>query len=84
MVAVQGPEALYSGSLSSAFIQQIASHGGVIAATDLKNYQVQVSNDVNETKFSGACHNLVIKTIYCMHISQHIKLYFPKILFKPH
>ena len=39
IIADQGPDALYNGSLTKAFVQDIQDGGGIITEEDMHNYR---------------------------------------------
>ena len=52
-VGKYGADALYSGKLTDAFVDEVSNAGGFLTKDDMKNYEVLKSRSINETKYSG-------------------------------
>ncbi|XP_050543871.1 scoloptoxin SSD14-like isoform X2 [Daktulosphaira vitifoliae] len=53
IIAEEGGNALYNGSLTAKFIEDIANNGGIITAEDLANYKVEIEETFNVTIKNG-------------------------------
>ncbi|CAK8697580.1 glutathione hydrolase 7-like isoform X2 [Clavelina lepadiformis] len=51
-VGKYGADALYSGKLTDAFVDEVSNAGGFLTKDDMKNYEVLKSRSINETKYS--------------------------------
>lgn len=49
IIADQGADAFYNGSLSNHIVQEIQEQGGIITEKDLSNYQVDIREALNIT-----------------------------------
>lgn len=45
VVAREGPDAFYRGSLASALVEDIRGHGGLVSESDLSDYRVDIAED---------------------------------------